>query len=206
MTSLPLLLLCVAPGSEAGAPATDFATNLRLAATTTHAPLSPEWAMSYYQAPRLVNTPAPVDVPSPASAELSPEQATIAPETASADDANLIWHDWKMMDMSLEWGLATIGPGVLAPQRGQVASRPGGGAPGGGGRQAGQAGTPTFIFVPGPPSTPTPTPTPQPPGPGVEPVPEVNAAYLWLILFAAALVGVNRWNNPPGVVASPVPA
>jgi len=203
MTSLPLLLICIAPASESGAPPTDFALNLRLAAMTTHAPLSPQWAMSYYQAPRLISTPAPVDEPTKPVAMPSPESASIPPETTGWEDGDMIWHDWKMSDMSLEWGLASIGPGVLAPQGGAVSSRPGGGAPGGGGgNQPRTAGSPTFIFNP-PPAT---NPTPAPPGPSVEPVPEPGAVVLWLMLLGATLIGFNRWNDPPAVVASPVPA
>src|SRR5262245_31625104 len=127
MTSLTLLLLFSTPGSDAAAPSTDFAVNLRLASTTTYAPLSEQWAMSYYQAPRLVGTPAPIDAPTivPATQPVS-ETTPIGPVSAPFDDGQVIWHDWSMRDMSLEWGLATIGPGVLAPQTGGVSGRPGG--------------------------------------------------------------------------------
>jgi hypothetical protein len=201
MTSFTLVMICAASGSEASAPTTDFALNLRLASTTTHAPLSPQWAMSYYQTPRLIGTPAPVDEPSNVSQEVPPEMAVIPPDAAADGELDLIWHDWSMSDMSLEWGLATIGPGVLAPQTGGVGGRPGGGGPGGGGQQRPQA--PTFLFAPPTPANPTPIPTP---GPNVEPVPEASAVFLWLMLFSALVLGVNRWNKPPAIAASLCPA
>src|SRR5947208_770290 len=130
MTSLTMILLCVVPGSDAAPPSTDFAVNLRLASATTHAPLSSQWAMSYYQAPRLIGTPAPTDEPTAAPPTQAVSEFTpIGPQQFPEGDLDLIWHDWSMKDMSLEWGLATIGPGVLAPQSGAVSGRPAGGAP-----------------------------------------------------------------------------
>jgi len=199
MASLTFFLLCFAPGSDVGAPTTDFAVNLRLASTTTHAPLTSHWAMSYYQAPRLVGTPAPIDQPTmtPPTQPVS-EFITIGPEPLPPDEAELLWHDWSMSDMALEWGLANIGPGVLAPQPGGASGRPGGGAPGGGGQ--GQP-SPAFLFVP--PTGPAPVP---PPGPSVQPVPEASAMFTWLLLVSALILGVNRWNKPPALAASPAVA
>ena len=199
MVSLTICLLCFSPGSDVGAPTTDFAVNLRLASATTHAPLSSEWAMSYYQAPRLVGTPAPIDVPSmtPPTQPIS-EFMPIGPQPISAEEAELLWHDWSMSDMALEWGLATIGPGVLAPQSGGVSGRPAGGGPGGGG---GGQPTPTFLFLPS--TGPTPAPVP---GPSVQPVPEASAMFTWLILVSALILGVNRWNKPPALATSLAPA
>src|SRR4028119_1002944 len=102
MPPLTLALLCLAPGSEAGAPTTDFAINLRLASTTTHAPLSSQWAMSYYQAPGLIGTPAATDAPTPNPMDdAPPELAVIPPEATDEGVPDLLWHDWKMSDMSL---------------------------------------------------------------------------------------------------------
>jgi hypothetical protein len=202
MTSLTLLLLCVAPSSDAAAPSTDFAVNLRLASATTHAPLSSNWAMSYYQAPRLIGAPAPVDEPttSPPIQQVS-EFTPIGPDPFPDGAVDLMWRDWSMKDMSLEWGLATIGPGVLAPQSGAVSGRPGGGAPGGGGGS--QQPTPTFIFIP--PTIQNPTPI-TPPPPNAQAVPEAGAMFLWIVLVGAMILGANHWNKPPAVVASPCPA
>jgi hypothetical protein len=198
MASLTFFLVCFAPGSDVGAPTTDFAVNLRLASSTTHAPLSSQWAMSYYQAPRLIGTPAPIDEPTMAPSQPISNLDPVGPEPLADEEVELLWHDWSMRDMSLEWGLATIGPGVLAPQSGGVSGRPGGGAPGGGGQ--GQP-TPTFLFVP--PRTPSPIP---PPGPSVQPVPEASAMFTWLILLSALILGVNRWNKPPALSISAAPA
>jgi hypothetical protein len=198
MASLTIFLVCLAPGSDVGAPTTDFAVNLRLASSTTHAPLSSQWAMSYYQAPRLIGTPAPIDEPTMTPTQLATDLNPIGPEPLADEEVELLWHDWSMKDMSLEWGLATIGPGVLAPQMGGVSGRPGGGGPGGGGQ--GQP-SPGFLFVP--PTTPTPRP---PPGPNVQPVPEASAMFTWLILMSALILGVNRWNKPPALAVSPAAA
>ena len=120
---------------------------------------------SAHLGPGAVDSPTkqPVD-------ELPLEIMPIEVEPAAFDGAeHQLWHDWTMSDLSLEWGLATIGPGVLAPQCGAVSGRPGGGGPGGGGGQQ-QPNGPTFLFPP--PVTPTPIPGP---GPNVEPVPEPSA-------------------------------
>jgi hypothetical protein len=192
MTPLMTFLFCLAPASDAGAPPTDFAVNLRLASTTTHAPLSADWAMSYYQAPPLIGTPATVDSPTkPALDEIPTDNASIDGEPFMNGDPDMVlWHDWTMSDLSLEWGLATIGPGVLAPQGGGVSSRPGGGGGGGGGGGP-QPSRPGFLFDP-----PPPTPVPGPgPAPSVEPVPEPSAIIVWLALFASAVVVVKRGNR-----------
>ena len=193
MTPLTTFLLCLAPASDAGAPPTDFAVNLRLASTTTHAPLSADWAMSYYQAPPLIGTPAAVDSPTkPPLDELPTDNASIDGGPFVGDDPNLVlWHDWTMSDLSLEWGLATIGPGVLAPQGGGVSSRPGGGGPGGGGGGGPQQSRPGFLFDP-PPRAPVPGPGPAP---SVEPVPEPSAIVVWLVLLVGAASVVRRRNR-----------
>jgi hypothetical protein len=189
MPLMTTILLCVAPGSDTAAPPTDLALNLRLAAVTTNAPLSPQWAMSYYTQPPLIAAPAPIDEPTKSpNDDLPLDIMPIELEPTASDGAEFsLWHDWTMSDLSLEWGLATIGPGVLAPQYGGMSGSPGGGAPGGGGNQ--RPNGPTFLF---PPPTPTPTPPPGPGPGGVDPVPEPASVAVWMAAIIGVVVHVKR--------------
>ncbi len=153
---LTTMLLCVAPGSDTAAPPTDLALNLRLAAVTTNAPLSPAVGDVVLQptAPdrRAARSMTNEDSERRSAArnlpiELEPPRPT-APSrlVARLDDVRPVPRNGWVSPRSAGRPCSAV--------RGMSGS-PGGGAPAVGGNQ--QPNGPTFLFPP-----PTPGPTPPP--------------------------------------------
>jgi hypothetical protein len=211
MPSLTILLtLAVPAGSQNGVPSVDYATSIRLPSAASHAPLSQEWALAYNQVPKLIEMPAPVEAasPTPGQDDLLQNLSQYVPSPA-VDPSRL--HDRTMSDLSLDWGLANIGPGVLTPQPGLMnGGRSAPGFPGGGTGSSGQpAGTSSPIFItlpgntPGGTTTPTTPPTIGPPPPVQQGVPEPASLAVWLLILMAIVVAGNRRPNPPAVTVVP---
>jgi hypothetical protein len=203
-----LLTLAVPAGSQNGVPSVDYATSIRLPSAVSHAPLSQEWALAYNQVPKLIEMPAPVEAASPAPGQddLLQNLSQYVPSPAT-DPSRL--HDRTMSDLSLDWGLANIGPGVLTPQPGLMqGGRSAPGFPGGGTGSSGQPGStssPIIINLPGSttPGGTVPTPPPIVDGPPTPPqgVPEPASLAVWLLALTAILLLGNRWTHKPPAVA-----
>jgi hypothetical protein len=169
------------PGAQAPAPTPDFDTGLRLAVVPNSDVLPPP-----------PGVPLPIDTNAQPISNVSLSDVEFGPPppidgiALEVDQSTLSWHDPTMDDMALDWGMATIGPGSLAPQPGLAGGR-GGGVPGGGGRR--QASTTNPALIPDGPSINIPLPMlpvpPLNPSGGQQPVPEPGAIAVWLMAGSA---------------------
>ncbi|HVJ83811.1 MAG TPA: hypothetical protein VNC50_22280, partial [Planctomycetia bacterium] len=140
-----LMAAAVAPGSRADSPTADYATTLRLAGQSGAAPISENWALPYLRDSAPVEMPVQTDLPGDAFKPVTQEGEDPNADTSQYPPGTppgfVLLNGRTVDDLSLDWGLAQIGPGVLTPLP-PFGSSGGGGSPGGCGLLITKSGEP----------------------------------------------------------------
>lgn len=213
MTHASLIVLLFAlPASESSTSKPEDAAGPQILNTLSYLPLSAQWAATYGAGPLLVTMPVLVDselLAARAAAANSPLTYTGLED--AADPTPLPQRVHTASHLQLEWGLATIGPGVLFPH--PAATSRGGGTPSPSSRGHSRGGPRPLVSLPPggdtvPPTGPEPTPgiPGSPGGPTMVPPPWPTVPSLSPPLVPPSLIQLPPDKSvPPGSSPGPTP-